>query len=105
MSSTYEIPLTPVPQTLTTTFPNGVRYQLTLNYLFVPDDCWILDIADSSGNPLVQGIPLVTGCDLLEQYGYLGFGCAMICMTDGDPDEPPRFFNLGTTAHLRLVTS
>jgi hypothetical protein len=100
--TTYEIPLKPVPQKLTVTFPNGVDYQLTLNYVFVPDDCWILDIADADGNPLVQGIPLVTGCDLLEQYGYLGFGCAMTCTTDADADAPPRFNNLGLLAHLLL---
>lgn len=104
MSSTYEIPLKSVPQTLSTKFPNGVEYQLTLDYLFTPDDCWILDIADAQGNPLVRGIPLVTGVDLLEQYGYLGFGCQMICTTDGDANAKPRFYNLGSTAHLRLVT-
>lgn len=102
MTTWSEIPLTPRPQTLTVQFPNGALYTLRLIYLFTPDDCWELDISDSDDNPIVQGIPLVTGADLLGQYAYLGFGCQMRCATDGDPDAVPLFNNLGLglTAHL-----
>jgi hypothetical protein len=98
----YEVPLSPQPQTLSVQFPNGATYQLRLLYEFTPDDCWGLDIADDQGNPIVSGIPLVTGTDLLAQYGYLNFGCKMFCTTDGDRNAPPRFFNLGVTSHLWL---
>ena len=98
----YEIPLTPQPQSLSVRFPNGVTYGLRLLYLFTPNDCWELDINDVLGNPIVCGVPLVTGADLLAQYAYLNLGCKMFCTTDASPNTPPRFFNLGKAAHLWL---
>lgn len=98
----FEIPLRPRPQIVTTRFPNGQTYSLRLIYEFGPDDCWLLDISDSFGNPIVCGIPLVTGCDLLAQFAYLGFGCSLYCTTDGDRPTPPKWWNLGSTAHLWL---
>lgn len=99
----YEIPLTPQPQTFSVQFPNGLTYGLRLIFLFTPDPCWELDISDSDGVPLVQGIPLVTGADLLAQYVYLGFGCSLYCTTDGDRDAVPRFDNLGVGGRLWLA--
>ena len=63
----FEIPTSPRPQSFSVTFPNGVTYQLRLLYVFAPNDCWTLDIADDQGNPILSGIPLVTGADLLAQ--------------------------------------
>lgn len=96
----YEVPTSPRPQSFSTVFPNGVTYQIRLIYQFNADHCWIMDISDVSGNPIVCGIPLVTGCDLLEQYAYLGLGCSLYVTTDGDQMTPPRFYNLGTSSHL-----
>jgi hypothetical protein len=98
--SVYEIPLKPQPQTVSVKFPNGVTYQLRLIYEFGSDDCWLLDISDSSGNPILCGVPLVTGADLFAQYAYLGFGCSLYCTTDGDRFAVPKWWNLGVTAHL-----
>jgi hypothetical protein len=56
---------------------------------------WVLDIADDIGNPILSGIPLVTGANLLSQYGYLGFGGGLYVMTTSDPDAVPTFENLG----------
>lgn len=100
----FEIALRPQPQLITARFPSGASYILRLIYLFTPNDCWELDISDALNNPLVCGIPLVTGADLLAQYAYLGFGCKMYCATDGDRAAVPRFFNLGVGAHLYLST-
>lgn len=66
---------------------------------------WVLDIADSANNPLVQGIPLVTGCDLLQQFGHLGIGGALWVLTDGDPMAVPTYHNLGSLSHLYFVTT
>ncbi len=104
MSTVYEIPLSSKPQILSVQFPNKVTYQLRLLYLFTPNDCWMMDISDANGNPIVCGIPLLTGADLLEQYDYFGFGCSLYCTTDGDLTAPPAFYNLGSTAHLWLET-
>ena len=100
----FEIPLSPQPQTFSVQFPNGVTYSLRLIYLYTPDDCWLLDINDAQGNPIICGIPLVTGADLLAQYAYLGFGCKLYCTTDGNLGAVPRFFNLGVTAHIWVET-
>jgi len=67
--------------------------------------CWVIDISDSSGNPLVQGIPLVCGADLLGQYGYLGLGGELIVQTDNSPDTPPTFTNLGASGHLYFFST
>lgn len=62
--------------------------------------CWVMDIADAEDVPIVQGIPLITGADLLEQYGYLGIPGRLIVQTDNDPNAVPTFLNLGEAGHL-----
>lgn len=96
-----EIPLSASPQTFRIRL--GTQdYRFTLLYRGVE---WVLDIFDTSENPLVCGIPLVTGIDLLAQYGYLGFEGGLIVLSDGDQDAIPTFDNLGTTSHLYFVTA
>lgn len=103
-TQTFEVPTSPNPQSFATTFPNGVEYNLRLIYQFTGDNCWLLDISDADLNPLVCGIPLVTGADLLAQYAYLGFGFSLFATTDGDNTAPPTFYNLGSAGHLRIST-
>lgn len=64
---------------------------------------WIANIADSTGNPLVNGVPLVTGANLVEQFGHLGFSGQLRTATDNAGDVPPTFNNLGTTGHMYFV--
>lgn len=104
MSSTvtpFLIPLQPTPQTLTITVA-GVQYQLRLIWN-TQNDAWTLDISDVNGNPILSGIPLVTGADLLEQFGYLDFGGQLIVQTDNDADAVPTLQNLGSTGNLFFV--
>lgn len=103
MASIFTIPLTPTPQTFKITL-NGVDYQFTLTYINVDQGGWILDIADANGNPLVAGIPLVTGYGLLAQYQHLGFGGDLWVQTTQNPDAVPTFETLGTDALLYWVT-
>ena len=100
--ASYEIPLSPTPQTFTVALPSGRAVQMRLIYQFNDDDCWLLDIADVDGSLLLAGVPLVSGADLLEQYGYLGLGVRLFVTTDGDLAEPPHWWNLGLVggAHL-----
>jgi len=104
MQTIYQIPLQPTPQTFKATLV-GVIYQLTLTYQNTNEGGWCLDIADSNGNPLVQGIPLVTGCNLLGQYEYLGIGGGLWVQTTNDPDAVPTFENLGVGSMLYFVTN
>jgi hypothetical protein len=103
--STYKIPLQPgVPQTFAATL-DGVTYTLTLLYRNDPSGGWVLDIADANGNPILGGIPLVTGVNLLEQYAHLGFVGGLYVQTTSDPDAVPTFENLGSDALLYWVTT
>ncbi|WP_334016363.1 phage baseplate plug family protein [Burkholderia cepacia] len=103
MTTFYEIPLTPDPQTFTLTL-SGVIYRLTVQYRAAGGTGWILDIADASGNALVNGIPLVTGVDLLGQYTYLGFGGRLWVQGAASPDDVPTFDDLGVGSHVFWVT-
>lgn len=103
MTTFYEIPLTPDPQTFTVTL-SGVIYRLTVQYRSAGGTGWILDVADANGNPLVSGIPLVTGIDLLGQFAYLGFGGRLWVQGGADPDDVPTFDDLGVGSHVFWVT-
>lgn len=98
----FEIPLLATPQNLSVVLNNAL-YNLLVQWCD-PASCWIVDIADANDNLLVQGVPLVTGADLLAQYGYLGFGGKLIVQTDNNTDAIPTFDNLGKTSHLYFVT-
>lgn len=99
----YEIPLTPDPQRFTVTL-SGVDYRLTVQYRDAGGAGWVLDIADTNGNPLVTGIPLVTGVNLLAQYRYLGFEGGIWVQGADDPDNVPTFEDLGIGSHVFWVT-
>lgn len=104
MMATYlEIPLTADPQTFTITL-SGIDYQMRVQYREAGGAGWILDVADASGNPLVNGIPLVTGVDLLGQFGYLGFGGRLWVQGAASPDDVPTFDDLGVGSHVFWVT-
>lgn len=66
---------------------------------------WAVDVSDEDGNALVTSVPIVTGCDLLAQFGYLGFSGQLIAQTDGDPQAVPTFANLGTQGHVYFVVN
>lgn len=105
MSDVYEIPLTPAtPQNIVMDFPNGRTYRLRLIYQWTPEHCWLLDVADSAGAPILCGVPIVSGADLFAQFAYLDFGCSLYCTVDGDLFAIPRFDTLGRSAKLWLST-
>lgn len=81
----------------------GVFYQFTLKWN-PAGPCWLLDIADDAGEPVLLGVPLLTGADLLEQFEYLGIGGALVIQSDKSIDEVPTFTSLGTFSHIYFVT-
>lgn len=102
MATPYEIPLSPQPQTLNIQLA-GVGYILRVVFNEA-SQCWSIDISDAENNPIVHGIPMVTGVDLLGQYEYLGIGGALVAQTDYAADAVPTFENLGLTGRLYFVT-
>jgi len=100
----FEVPLSPTPQRFSIPLA-GVTYRMAVKWIETPGGGWILDIADALGQPILGGIPLVTGADLLAQYSYMGFGGSLIVQTDSDPDAVPTFDTLGKTSHLYFVVA
>lgn len=98
----FEIPLTANPQTFDIVL-SRVAYQLTLIYRDAPDAGWLLDIADDQGNPLICGMPLITGTDLLGQFRYVGINGMLVVGSDGNPDAVPDFADLGSSSHLYFL--
>jgi hypothetical protein len=94
-----EIPLRAGPQRFSVQLA-GKPYQMRLIYLDAPELGWVLDIADGEGVSLLAGMPLVTGCDLLGQYAYLGIAGQLRMASDVDPDATPSFDSLGQESHL-----
>lgn len=103
MTTAYEVPLTPEPQKFQIALVN-LTYTVTVVWN-TANASWMIDIADASGNPILQGIPMVTGADLLQQFAYLNFGFQLIAQTDNAVDVVPTFADLGTTGHLYAVTA
>jgi hypothetical protein len=101
MASVFEIPLSG-PQSFAISL-SGVAYTMTFQYRSATEGGWILDIGDALGNPMVCGIPLVTGHNLLEQYDSLGFPGELWVMSDGVPDAVPTFANLGSSSHVYYI--
>lgn len=99
----YEIPLTPEAQSFHITL-GGIDYSLRLLWN-APDSVWLLDLNDTNGTPILQGIPLVTGVDLLAQFAYLGLGGQLVAQTDNAPDAVPTVDNLGVTGRLYFVVT
>lgn len=97
----YEIPLANDPQTLQIPL-GGIVYTLTVQFNSIAGS-WTLDIADAQRVPIVSGIPMVTGVDLLEQYAYLGIGGRLEVQSDGDVTAVPQFNDLGVTGRLFFV--
>lgn len=88
---------------------SGTTYTLIFNWNTVVQ-CWVLDFYNEAGDTeILLGVPLVTGSDLLEQYGYMPLGAQTVltAMTVGPglpPDTVPTFANLGTDGHLYTTT-
>lgn len=99
----YEIPLQPTNQNIRISILN-VTYIIRTYYCDRENGCWVIDISKSDGTALVQGIPLVTGADLLGQYEYLGLGFGLMFASDGDIDAVSGFNDLGVSGHLYVVT-
>lgn len=105
MSTIFAVPLqVGTPQTFSITL-SGLTYQLTFRYRNCDQGGWFVDIDDQAGVRVLSGVPLVTGANLLGQYGYLDFGGGLYVQTTSNPDAVPTFDNLGDDGQLYWVTS
>lgn len=97
----YEIPLSADSQRFTITLA-GVIYNLALTWR--SGTGWVLDVADANSVPLVSGIPLVTGTDLLGQFRHLGIGGRLVVLVEGDITAVPDYSDLGIEGKLYFIT-
>ena len=99
----YELPVEP-RATLFENIIGGRVYRFRVQYRDEPEAGWIFDISETTDLPvpLVSGIPLVSGLDLLYQYEHLGFGFALVLVCKGGRDVPT-FESLGVEDKVYLV--
>lgn len=100
--TTYEIPFSPQPQSFTIAL-NGGSYRLTTRWC-APMLAWTLDIADADNVPMVQGLPLVTGTDILKQLAYLGIKGSIRVQSSGEITKVPGLAELGISGLVFFIT-
>jgi hypothetical protein len=64
---------------------------------------WFLDIYNTIGVPIIQGLALVPQQNLLGQYKYLQLGFDLYLQGDGTVQGNPTYSNLGKNYSLYAV--
>lgn len=98
----FLIPLVNTPQTFQISL-GIVPYTLTCKWNNSTQSGWVLDIADQSQNPIVCGLPLITGADVLDGLEYLGISGELWVATTGNPTAVPTLDNLGIDSNLYFI--
>jgi len=103
-TSIYEIPTQGgVPERFLVDL-SGATYEMVLRWNEALQG-WSLDIATQAGVPLVQGLTLVPGVDLLQQHRHLGIPGALEVKTLPKDETNPTFDGLGTSSRLYYVVT
>lgn len=99
----FEFPLTPGAQQMTVPVSDE---QFTFRFAWSdsPEGGWFIDILRLDGSPLVRGLPLTAGENVLQQFDYLGISGAIYVQTDNDPLVEPTYDNLGLNGRVFFVT-
>lgn len=99
----FLIPLTNIPQEFSISLDGR---EVTIYQRWNEWSGWVIDLSDTSTNAsIIAGLPLVTGCDLLEPFPELGFIGSLFVYTDGDAMAIPTLDNLGADSNLYYVTA
>lgn len=64
----------------------------------------VMDLQNDRGEPVISGIPLVTGADLLAQYACMGLGFKLVVVCDDNTQDYPTKTDLGGLSHLLVST-
>ncbi len=98
----FVIPLTPSNQTFQIHLSN-VHYRITSRWNEWMER-WVFDFDDVVTNTrLLYGVPIVTGCNLLGAYEYLGFIGGLVAYVEGS-EEPPSYDELGVLGNVYYLT-
>lgn len=61
---------------------------------------WFIDIYESDGlTPILCGLPVRCGQNMLSQYQYLGLG-RMVALIDGQAERDPSYDDMGSNLQL-----
>lgn len=101
--SVFEIPVTAANQSVTIRL-DGTDY--ILRWVWRDEaSAWALDVSDSGGAPIVRGIPILPGLDLLGPYRHLGFVGKLYVQSEGDPLQEITYDGFGTVHKLYYVSA
>lgn len=103
MATTYEFPLRPEMQMIQVVL-GDTEYRVRFGWCASPDGGWFIDIADVNGAPIIQGLALTAGENVLQQFDYLGIAGEIRVQTDGDDLTEPTYANLGSSGKVLFVT-
>jgi hypothetical protein len=78
-------------------------YWFQTQYREAEEAGWVLDLLDANEQPMIMGIALVAGLDLMWQYHHMGVGFSLVLKTREDRGTPT-YESLGTDDELLLVT-
>lgn len=63
-----------------------------------------MDLSTYEGVPLIQGLPLTAGEDVVQQFAYLNIGGEIRVETDGNVLFEPTYDNLGSNGKVLFIT-
>lgn len=95
-----EVPLTADNQTFSVTL-GGKSWYMRLLWRDVAG--WILDIYDANNVPVLTGVPLIPGVNLLAQYPSLPFDGMLAVGVATEAPAYPTQVNLGTASRFYFI--
>jgi hypothetical protein len=98
-----EVPLSNIPEKFEMSL-NGVSYNIVSRWNDAPEAGWLVDFYDADELPLIMNVPLVSGANLLSQYGYVGIEGLIYVVSDASVYATPTLLDLGTSSSLLYET-
>jgi hypothetical protein len=75
----------------------GVNYNFSIIWRGTQ---YCLNLLDTNKNPIITGIALVPGMDLLGPYQYLNLGFGLSVSTTSDPTHEMTYTDLGSISQI-----
>lgn len=102
--ATWYFPLLPQAQEMQIQL-GDVDYTIRFGWCDTTDGGWFIDLSDVDGNPIIMGLPLTAGENVLQQFDYLKLPGEIRVQTDGSPLVEPTYDNLGSNGQVLFISS
>lgn len=103
--ATQEFPLLPATAQEMTITLGTKEYTVRFAWCATPEGGWFMDMYDLALEPMIRGLPLVAGVNVLQQFDYLQIPGEIRVQVDEDTLIEPTFENFGTTGKVVFITS